>query len=1118
MIRDPFYRDIIARLNDRDSRIDPDTFERCAADLLRTLYPALVPVRGGSDSGMDGAVADGQAPPFPLVCTTSDRIPRNLRGSLSSYRASGGRRRKAVLATSRPLTPRRRANLFKVAEEEGFRLVQIHDQAAFADLLYRSPGWCRELLALTGEPPALSAVPLTARPILGDAVVGRTEVLEWISDQREDALLVGQPGAGKTHILRAIAKEDGGLFVISEERGELAAAVRAQAPDVLFVDDAHHRRDLLLRLVHLRTELGAEFRILATCWPGEQAEVARTLGLAKDGIRELELLTRRDIAEVIRGCGITGPPLLLRELIDQAEGRPGLAVTLCQLCLRGGVRDLASGTALFEDVRQTFQELVGPEAVEILAGFAVGGDAGMRMQTVADALGFRLVEMRHAVERLAAGGILSETYNRTLVVQPNALRHALVGTVFFGGARALPIEALLDAAPSNAAAALTLVGARGRGASVPDHLMQGLVTATRDTSVWKAYASLGADESRRVLSLRPDLLTDVGWITLRTAPETAVPQLLARAVGDDRPLHAYPEHPLRLIKDWVKDAVPGGGEVVERRRLLLDALLHWHASGAADPVVCLRALALAFEAAFEDHVADPVDRMGLTIRWGGLLSEEIAEIRELWPRAATLLHSCGLAEWVPLRELITHWAYPGMTTRGHIDSETYGEMYAFAQQVMKDVLSVSEGHPGVAGWISNLASRHGWDVPVELDPTFEVLYPQRDHDDLRDGARKQVAAAVALADEFQSDPPEVVAESLARYATVAATVGHTWPRWSGHVARRLSEIVTNPLVWARAMIAAGNRSDVVEPFLGRALREQTPGWRETWNDCYGRSHLRGMAVLSALAEPTVPEDVVDCALEDVTSMDDAISTECLRNAIPESRVLRLLRHPDPALSERMAWAIWHRDPEGEISADLMEDWRVVVVERMEDEHTLKAIFSADPSIAYDWLARRVGTSTGPRNSWLEDEPFATAITLMNLDQRKQLIARVTSDTWPREIVSLLVGRDFELYQLLLERPDLKFHHLEPLRGDPDASWITLARLAVDAGYTPEEIAGATRGMMWSWDGEESAMWTRWAELFRPLADDGDPVVRRIGRAGLSEAEEHLQRARTQERREAVRGR
>jgi hypothetical protein len=1112
---DPFYNDIVAALNER---LDPEVFERCAADLLREIYPGLVPVRGGSDSGMDGAVADGKGPPFPLVSTTTDQITRNLRGSLRSYRAAGGTRNQAVLATSRPLTPKRRANLFKIAQDEGFRLVQIHEQAAFADLLYRSPGWCRELLDLTGQPPALSAVPLTSRPLMGDVLVARGPDLEWISQQAGDALLVGQPGAGKTYILRELAKVGTGLFVVSEDRGELAAAIRAQAPTVLFVDDAHHRRDLLLQLRHLREELGAEFRLLATCWPGEQLEVAKTLGLAKSAIRELELLTRKEIAEVIRGCGIAGPRPLLRELIEQAEGRPGLAVTLCYLCRRDGVRDVASGTALFEDVRQTFQQLVGREAIEILAGFAVGGDRGMTMEAVAGALGFRLVELRHTVERLAAGGVLGERYDRSLLVQPEALRHALVSAVFFSGATSLPIQDLLSVVRVPRAVALTLTGARRRGARVPDELIQGLLRSTSDAQAWKAYASLGAGESRWVLEHRPDLLTEVAWIVLHTVPELAIPRLLVRAVGDDRPLHAHPEHPLRQLHDWVKGAVPGGGEVLAHRKALLDALLSWHASGEVDSVVSLRALAMVFEPSFEGLESDPVDLMGMTLRYGGLLEEEIARIKALWPRAVPLLRACGLAEWAPIRELIRDWAHPGMSTHGHLAPESYEQMHGLAQQIMADVLTVSEGHPGVVSWITGLARRKGWDTPAALDPAFEVLFPQRDHEDLRAGATRQLGAATALADGWAADAPVAVADRLAKYSAQAASVDHRWPDWSGHVARRLAELASEPIVWARAMIAADNAYQVIEPFLRRVFRDQFADSEALWNECFEIPGLRGMAILAALTEPAVPEPLVERALEDVAGLSEAIGTACLRNEIPEYRLPRLLRHPNMTLVEEIASAMWHRDPVGSIPEELRADWRRIVVDHLEEDHTLKAIFASDPSIAFEWLAGRVGRANNTVHAWHEDEPYATAIGLMNREQRQQLVEMVTPETWPCEIVSLLVGRDPELYQLVLNRSDLPSHHLEPLRGEPQSDWIPLARLALEAGYGAEEVAGATRGMMWEWDGQESDMWSRWAELFRPLAAAPDADIRSIGQAGLEEAEEHLRNAQKTEKREAAFGR
>ena len=340
---------------------------------------------------MDGAIPDGEGTAFPLVSTTSVDALENLRASLQSYLDEDGERRKAVFATSRELTPIRRRNLLRAASDLGFTLVQIYDQAAFADLLYRSPEWCRELLNLSGT--ALSALPLSSRPDLGNPLVGRDADLEWLSDATGDAVLIGQPGSGKTSLLRALVTRGLGLFAVSDDRGRIAEAIRAQAPE-LFVDDAHLQPGFLLRLAQLRKEMKAGFRIVATCWPGEAAEVAKALGLSKSGTRELSLLDRKAISEVIRSCGIAGPPRLLRELIDQAKGRPGLAVTLCFLCRREGVREVVTGMGLYEDVRSSFAQIVGPAAVPILAAFAVGGDQGMPMEAVAQALGVSLLEER----------------------------------------------------------------------------------------------------------------------------------------------------------------------------------------------------------------------------------------------------------------------------------------------------------------------------------------------------------------------------------------------------------------------------------------------------------------------------------------------------------------------------------------------------------------------------------------------------------------------------------------------------------------------------------------------------------------------------------------------------
>ena len=51
MTRDPLYQQILRAL---EGSLDDELFERCAADILRESYPALVPMTGGDDGGYDG--------------------------------------------------------------------------------------------------------------------------------------------------------------------------------------------------------------------------------------------------------------------------------------------------------------------------------------------------------------------------------------------------------------------------------------------------------------------------------------------------------------------------------------------------------------------------------------------------------------------------------------------------------------------------------------------------------------------------------------------------------------------------------------------------------------------------------------------------------------------------------------------------------------------------------------------------------------------------------------------------------------------------------------------------------------------------------------------------------
>ncbi len=1113
MTRNPFYRDIVHALG---GRLDHELFERCAADLLRAIHPGLVPVRGGNDAGMDGAIAGVDGPPIPLVSTTSAEVARNLRRSVRSYVAAGGRSRRVVLATSQPLSGPRRLALERIAQEEGFTLLQAHDRAAFADLLYRSPAWCRELLNLSGEPPALATIPVTSRPLLGDEVIGREEDLLWIRSRTTDALLVGQPGSGKTFILAALARSGTGLFAVSESPAELAGAIREQRPAVFFVDDAHHRSEVLQCLGQLRSSIGAEFRILATSWPGDANTVARVLGLGRSDERRIALLSRAEIASVIRGAGIAGPSRLVREIIDQAKGLPGLAVTLTVLCLKDGVRPLASGTALFENIRATFQALVGRDAVEILAAFALGGSRGMTFPAVAEALGLPLIELRHRVDSLAAGGVLNAEGGR-LVVQPEALRHALVGQVYFAGPLSMPIEPVLARVLDPVEAAETLLGARHRGAAVGDPVLRPLLERARDDRAWWAYALLGRSEAEWVLSKLQILPPSVADAALGSAPDLVLPRLFAAAVGERRVLRNSIDHPLRAVLDWIRSAVPGSGDGLTRRAQLLDALTAWSRC-AADMDVVLQAVAIAFQPGFEDSELDPIDGNYVTVRFGAPTYEDIKQLSTLWPKAVHLLRQADAeADWGCIRHLIRDWAYPDLGTGEAPDENRRGAMLRLAERMLSDVAGIGGSDPGLASWANALAERMGWAAPCHADPIYEVLFPEMDCEDPHESFRRQAEAASILADRWAAEPAADVAKRLTGYGSIARRSGHSWPMLDEVVARRLAARGTSPETWLRAMLGAGASSAITQPFLQRMLQERAPGMEEMWVECVSRDSLRPMAVLLALTEQGVTEGEVQEALANAAGLGEFIGTAVLRREIADSLLVPLLRHPDAVVAERTAWALWHREPKGEILLSVRSAWRDVVARHMGCDHTLKEIFQAEAGIAYDWLLPRVGRPND--DGRLQDgEPYASGIASLTNQQRAELIDLLSRDTWPREIVQHLVGGEPDLYRRLLGRQEVELLHLEPLQGHPDDRWAQLAELALDAGYSSAEVAHATRGMLMRCEGNASDMWKGCADAFGPLARHLSPRIREVGRVGREDAEFEVEQALEQERKVAIFGR
>src|SRR5436305_8481264 len=358
---DPFYEEILAGLN---GPLDRDLFEACMTDLLRDTFPSLVPVRGGKDSGMDGAIADGEGEPYPLVATTAKDVKRNLTRSLDSLLKRKRPRRKVVLATSQALTPERQHKLKDLAQEKGFTLVGLIEQSGVADRLRENGYWRERLLGLTGEPSTLSVVPASRRPLLDLEPIGRDGDIEWLKTTSGDRVLSGAPGSGKTFLLYHLTRQGWGTFVVNPE-GPVDKDLRNQRPEVVIFDDAHVRPEFLVKLRHFREEMKLSFSIVATTWEWEKDNVIDALGVSEGQVRRLELLTRNEIVEVYRRLGVQESSDTMRYLVDQAANKPGLAATIGTLWLQGEWQDVVEGNAPPRPPLTFFQHHAAPQPTHV---------------------------------------------------------------------------------------------------------------------------------------------------------------------------------------------------------------------------------------------------------------------------------------------------------------------------------------------------------------------------------------------------------------------------------------------------------------------------------------------------------------------------------------------------------------------------------------------------------------------------------------------------------------------------------------------------------------------------------------------------------------------------------
>lgn len=1115
MIRDPLFRAILSRLGEQ---VDDKLFQLFAVDVVRQDFPSAVPVLGGADAGLDGAVASHEGPRVPIIATTSDRVLDNVRRNLASYesawRAFGGG---VVVVTSAELSPRREKHVFDAVAATGFRILQLYQRHAVAVRLYHSPHWRNELLGIPGNPPALSQISPRPVAVPGLPLVGRDAALSWLGESAGDRLLVGLPGSGKTALLERLMRDEAAYFVTVADAGQIADGVRELTPTALVVDDAHARIDVLTEVIRVRSLTGATFDIIATAWKGFADQIRGNLQLASTQLHELALLSRTHVAEVIKNLGIGGPDWLIASLLDQADGRVGLAVTLARLCLLGDVREVALGDALLRSVRSWGAQM-GADAVPWLAPFAVAGRAGLALDEVARALGHSTLDLHEKLFRIGSTGVIrprtSSEGRQMIVVEPETLRASLVRTVYFGPGATLDPDPILNLVRAPCEAARTLIGAQHQGARIPQEVVEGLLGQCGDEETWGAYAWLGPREAAWALDQRPSFLARIAHAALAHIPERAVAALLDLAVGDDRALNSHPDHGLRVLHDWVKDSGRSGGKGVEQRRALVSGILSWAGHEPKRASLAQRALLLALDPKVERYRPDPVDDASLRIEWGVLAKDCLLEVVQLWGVVVEFLRAQREVEWRELLEHCNRWIYLG-DPHG-VSDEVAAAVAPLVQQMIDDVVSLAQGHPGVIAELLRHASLRRYHIAQAEDPVFVTLFPVIDSRRWRQHELASVERALALAESWSSLDPVEVLTDVARCQREASAAGITYPDLTALVLARIAKVTEEPLAWLDAAFQVPLSPGSEQPFLGEVLRQRVAGWQERLNTLLGDPRRAIAAAATAICVDDLPDALVQRCIEAIAANPDVVQTAWLREQIPLAYRRPLLASSDPGVLTAAVVGEWWCRKEGHGRPELDEAWRAAVLHVPPEEYEIKEILEAEPGLASRWLTVQAAESEAYL-AHAAREAILTALRQVEPTEWPDHIEAWERRGGIRPLLTDLIDGKPELYTAVLAEPRLSEYHLAGVMGEPGPVWVERVRLALNAGHAAELIARAwVYGWFTGFTGSEMAYWTRRFESL-PNSPPQDQAIAAVVDSCRSLVRAEWDRAREREQEEAIHG-
>jgi hypothetical protein len=997
-----------------------------------------------------------------------------------------------------------------------------------------------------GDGPAIEGtvpIPLTLDRSAGRdlRLLGRGDELAKLQAASGDVILVGQPGSGKS---RLAAEATGVRFLTSRaDPNAVAESLRQRQPAYVVLDDAGLAINRLEMLLELRRE-GHTFAIVATTWAENLDEVKRWLPDA--AVIELPLLERKTIDDLLTSLGITNYYLRL-EILDQAEGRPGWAVALADLAKRGGGRDIISGRALIGQVEPYLARLGASKALGLLSVIGALGntDLAKELTEVEAYVQLDRSEGQQLLQDAAAAGVL-ELRNDGLQIAPRALRFALVAHWFFEQ-RPAPwsIDELLTRWPDHHDAVLSAVleaasdgseRARIRLEKLPSladlpYYMLDRYVALDERAAERAIGEL--DRLPALAPFAPEILTTAAR---RFALPEAIRHLLDLAVGDARPEHSHPDHPIRILGEVGSWVGPHGDTTFDFRHRVAATATEWFETDPSVPrqVVWAKVMAHLLDPKVMGTFADPGAPMTITLRGGFETPDHIRTlVRDVWPLVAARLERLATEPLVALVQVADDWCRLSRRFEGTYGVKPSREAASIASSFVADLVpamtKACEGKPGAQIELRNTLSLVRVGSRQKIDPEFRLLSwsPWRLP---RHGQSRMVTRIVdRLADCWALEDPAALMKRMAGLSAEAAHGREGLPMIHvvfGALAERSGDLDG----LATAGLGVGLTGELF-PLLKASIDHSVnvPPWLS--------AALAGPAratALSAALEPGPNRNAIEAGLVELGPSDIRFVELALirRGQTGHDWVsLALLRHPIEKVrgTASLYFGLDDTDHTGALPPDWYADWKEAfavapLISGPADTsyrlgEQLMRLVVRDPDVVERWLNRQLAQQHPAL--YRLPKPALASLSLLPPAHRDRLLRAARKST-RAELLSYLLGDHMAwLGQLIdggvVQVGDILFN-LDRIDRDLDrrvSRILTLAPVLLPRGVAAPELAEAADHAGSA--GDRSANYEAIRAAYAATAPSEVPVTETVRLAGVEIFERRRDAALRLERQQRVVG-